>query len=565
MKKLDVLIDDLVEIRCLARAQMIYGSPLPKHIQAQIEWELDAISDQDAYELYVVSQSIVERSGKLGYRVGTRGCISASLVAFLLGITQINPLPAHYVCPACKHSVFSVGEQYDIGFDLPDAICQECGAKMRKDGFNIPAETFFGIRGEKQPDLGLNLSGDYHKLAVEHLEELCSNGDVFGASTLQELSKVSSTIYVKKYCEENGLEIDDESVEYMSENLMEIKREYERLPGSYFFLYDKDDIPQKTTPYQVGEDRSRYLSPYGIKGLFKRIDLLKHDVPTLIRKLQLSTGVDPATIPMDDKQTLELLTSGDTIGIPEFGHYSIREIIKKAKPATLTDLIKISGITHGTGTWKENAESLIESGRASIKDVIALRDDVMQLLMKKGMCPENAYEYMELVRRGKLGEERNIENWEIVLNPHSVDDWKFIFDSYGIDDWYFESAKKIKYLFPKAHATSYTIQSFILAWYKVNYPIHFYTIMLNYLDEDDVFCVSDFEKDFDDIESEIIALQNKEVDYYWSDNKSEIRIRALEMIKDVYSHGYSFQPLRESMHKRFHIGTDSTILTTFLK
>lgn len=280
-------------------------------------------------------------------------------------------------------------------------------------------------------------------------------------------------------------------------------------------------------------------------------------MPTLIRALQIATGIDPSTIPLDDKKTLQLLTNGDTIGIPEFRSPFMRNLIEKTKPSCFADLIKLSGLSHGTGTWKNNAENLIENGTVVLSEVIALRDDVMQFLTKKSMNRAEAHKYMKLIRTGRLCTGKINENWESV------------FRSYNVEEWHIESARKIRHLFPKAHAAAYTVQSFLLAWYKVYYPNEFFTVMFNKLDQDGIFAVSDFEKSPNDLTKELHALLKQASDnYYWSEDYHDKRICALELLTDAYEHGQRFVPLSEyestASALSFQAGENNSIRTSFL-
>lgn len=540
----------------ISRAEEIYGSPLPELVQKQLSWELDAISTHGFSVLYSIAEQLVKRSIEADYTVGTRGCIAASLVAFLLGITEINPLPPHYICSNCNHSVFTVDGKYDNGFDLPDTVCPKCGTKMSKDGFNLSVETILGLHGDMVPDIDLNFSGEYQALAVQHLKEMFGKERVYCAGTIQTLSERLAFAYAQRYDEDHDCKLSADELVNISEKLAGVKRSDGRHPGGYYIAPANTDIAAYSPICRDGENFITHFSSFEVSGYLQKLDLLGHDMPTLIRELHLATGVSPFDIPLDDPKTLKALVDGDTIGVPEFRSRFIRNMIEKTHPSDISDLIKLSGLSHGTGTWRENAEELIKDGTASLKEVIALRDDVMQFLVRKGMSRSEAHKYMRLIRTGRLS------------SGYSNEDWVSTFKSFGIDDWYIKSAKRIRYLFPKAHAATYTVQSFKLAWYKTHFANHFYAVLMNHLDADNIFTVSDFEKSPYDIEQELQALlKQASEDYYWSDDYHNKRICALELLMDVYEHQHNFVPLYEhecyNRKSHFQAGINNSIRTTY--
>lgn len=540
--------------KCKIHAEKIYGSALPDIVRDRLEWELNSISKHDFATIFTIAERLVERSKTNGYTVGSRGNIAASLVAFLLGITNVNPLPPHYVCSKCQHANFITDEKYGCGFDLPDETCPVCGEKLNKDGFDISVETLLGFDGDMVPDIDLNFAGEYQEMAASHLEEIFGKGHVIPAGDTLKLSERLAFAYAKKFNEENNAGLSEDELFYIAERLSGVKRDDWRHPGGFFVLPSNLDILDFSPVHKYGERMVTHFSVSELSGYLFKIDILGHDSPTLLRKLENSTGISSDLISLDDSDAFRCVTYS-SIGIPEFQSFFMRNMIRTARPSCLSELIKLSGLSHGTGTWNENAEYLIANGTASLKDVIALRDDVMTFLIKKGMPPKEAYRYMRLMRLGRLSSESFKE------------DWQSAFKEFGIDKWYIESAKKIKYLFPKAHSTVYTIQSFQLAWYKAHYPTHFYTVMLNYLDEDNSFNVSDFKKDLSDLFDELEELE-MQADYnYWSSNYSNKRIRAIEMVLDISLHGYLIVPCNDvekgACAKHFKVGADNTILTTY--
>lgn len=512
--------------KCKARVEKIYGTSLPNIVKERLEWELDSISSHDFATIFTIAERLVERSKTNGYTVGSRCNIAASLVAFLLGITNINPLPPHYICSKCKYTNFQIDKKYCCGFDLPDEICPLCGEKLNKDGFDISATALLGFDGDMVPDIDLIFSDEYQETAASHLEEIFGKGYVVPAGDTLKLSERLAFAYAERFNEDNNANLDADGLINISEKLVGVKRDDWRHPGGFFALPSSVNILDFSPIHKFGEKMVTHFTASELSGYLLKIDILGHDVPTLIKNLQNSTGISPDSIPLDDADTLQRIASCDAIGIPEFQSFFMRDMLRKATPTCFSDLIKLSGLSHGTGTWKENAEHLITNKTVGLKDVIALRDDVMTFLIKKGMPPKEAYKYMRLIKLGRLSSDSYKENWQSV------------FKEYGIDDWYIESAKKIKYLFPKAHSAVYTIQSFQLAWYKTHYPTHFYTVTLNFLDEDNVFTASDFEKSVYDLQKELERLlAQADNEYYWSDNYHNKRIRAIELLLDTYLHG----------------------------
>lgn len=542
--------------KCKTRAEEIYGATLPNIVKDRIEWELNSISNHDFATIFTIAERLVERSKANGYTVGSRGNMAASLVAFLLGITNVNPLPPHYVCSKCKYTNFEIDEKYSCGFDLPDEICPVCSEKLNKDGFDISATALLGFDGDMVPDIDLNFSGEYQETAAKHLEEIFGKEYVIPAGDTLKLSERLAFAYTERFNEDNNANLDTDALIDISEKLAGVKRGDWRHPGGFFALPSSVNILDFSPIHKFGEKMVTHFTASELSGYLFKIDLLGHDIPTLLKELQNLTGISPDLISLDDIDTIRNIARGDTIGIPEFQSAFMRNMLGKATPTCFSDLLRLSGLSHGTGTWKENAEYLITNGTVGLKNVIALRDDVMAFLIKKGMSPKEAYKYMRLMRMGRLSSDSYKE------------DWQSVFKEYDIDDWYIESAKKIKYLFPKAHSAVYTIMSFQLAWYKTHYPTHFYTVMLNFLDEDNVFTSSDFEKSVYDLQKELEGLlAQADNDYYWSDNYHNKRIRAIELLLDIYLHGHIIVPCydfeKENSPKSFIVGKGITIRTTY--
>lgn len=545
--------DKRVRDTCITRAVEIYGSSLPQPVQALLDWELDAIEKNGYSSLYMIAEQLVKRSRRVGYPVGSRGCIASSFAAFLLGITEINPLPPHYVCPECKHSIFPVDGKYDNGFDMPDVHCPQCGAEMRKDGFHLSPETLLGLDGEKVPDIDFNFSGEYQGSAVKHLKEILGDTHVFQAGIVQAISERLAYAYTERYSKDHELNLPEDELSHIAEKIIGVKRGDGQSPGGYFMVPSNADALDYF-PICINEgDYYTHFPAFELYGHFLKLDLLGHDTPTILKDLQHTTGIVASDIPLDDQMTLKTLVSCDTIGLPEFGSSFARRMIEKAKPSCLADFFKISGLMHSSGAWDNNAEDLIENGTATFSEVIALRDDVMQHLMEKGVDRTDAFQYAHLVRMGRI----------YAHSDKSNKDWASLLKAKGVEDWFLESAAKIMYLFPKAHAAVYTVQSFQLAWYKTHYPCCFYAVMLNHMDQFNALTAADFEKNSADISRELETILEGTDDEDYSDD----RTKALELLVDMYKHGCYFVPLYEYEQdadgKHFKAGAKSAIRTWY--
>ncbi|MGB4754700.1 MAG: PolC-type DNA polymerase III, partial [Fervidobacterium sp.] len=405
--------------------------------------------------------------------------VGSSLVAHLAGITEVNPLPPHYVCPECKY--FEVQEDAGSGYDLPDKRCPKCGAKLQKDGQDIPFEVFMGFEGDKVPDIDLNFSGEYQERAHKFIEELFGKSYVFRAGTISTIAERSAIGYVKAYMEDkegniiNSLSPAEQ--ERLSMYVTGVKRTTSQHPGGLMIVPNDMEI-HDFTPYQYPANDKKakvYTTHFAYESIHDdlvKLDALGHDDPTMIRLLYEYSGVDPMTIPMDDKATMsifsslkalkidpeELGTDIGTIGIPEFGTDFVMGMLRDTRPKTFAELVRISGLSHGTDVWLGNAQSIINKRIATLSDVIACRDDIMIYLIHKGLHPSNAFKIMENVRKGKELRQEEIE----LMKEHNV------------PDWFIESCQKIKYLFPKAHAVAYVSMAFRIAYFKVHYPLAFY-------------------------------------------------------------------------------------------
>ncbi|ACL69537.1 PolC-type DNA polymerase III [Halothermothrix orenii] len=470
--------NDQIRKMTYQRAHELYGDPLPSIIEERLEKELKAIIDNGYAVIYLISHKLVKKSLEDGYLVGSRGSVGSSLVATMCEITEVNPLPPHYRCPRCKQVEFVNDENTGVGADLPDKNCPHCGTRYVKDGFDIPFEVFMGFEGDKVPDIDLNFSGEYQGEIHKYTEELFGSNYVFRAGTISTIAKRTAFGFVKGYLDDNGLRLNKAEIDRLVKGCTGVKRTTGQHPGGLMVVpkaYDIHDFSpiQRPANDQETDVITTHFDYHSISGRILKLDLLGHDDPTTIRMLQDLTGVNPHDIPLDDPDTMDIFSSTDplgvspeeigtvvgTLGIPEFGTSFVRQMLVDTRPTTFAELVRISGLSHGTDVWLNNAQDLIKSGKARLSEVISVRDDIMNYLIQKGLEPGKSFWIMEHVRKGKgLTEEE-----EQYMREHNV------------PDWYIESCKKIKYMFPKAHAAAYVMMAFRIAYFKVHYPEAFYT------------------------------------------------------------------------------------------
>ena len=536
------------------KAHSLYGEDLPQIIKERIEQELTGIIKGGFDVIYLIAQKLVKKSNDDGYLVGSRGSVGSSFVATMMGITEVNPLPAHYRCPNCKHSIFEneegipLGKDYSSGFDLPDKICPKCNTKMAKDGQDMPFATFLGFEADKVPDIDLNFSGDYQWKAHEYTKELFGIDNVYRAGTIGTVAEKTAFGFVKGYLEERG-----------------VKRTTGQHPGGIVVIPAYMDV-YDFTPYQYPADdanslwRTTHFDYHAIDQDVLKLDILGHDDPTVLRMLQDLSGLDVTKIPLDDKDTMSIFTSPEilgvtkeqimcetgTLGIPEMGTKFVIAMLVDTKPTTFSELIKISGLSHGTDVWVGNAQELIINNVVPFKEVIGCRDDIMVYLMYKGMKPKSAFKIMEFVRKGKASKE-----------PDKWVAFEAEMKEAGIEDWFIDSCRKIKYMFPKAHAAAYVISAFRIAWFKVHKPIYYYCAYLSVRCSD--FDIETMIKGYDKVKDKIIEIQNKG---YEATNKESSILDVLYVALEMLARGFKFGniDLYRSHSKNFVIDADEKTL-----
>ena len=531
---------------CYNRAHELYGETLPKIVEDRLEKELHSIISNGFAVMYIIAQKLVWKSVEDGYLVGSRGSVGSSLVAFMAGITEVNSLSAHYLCPNCHYYDFDSEEVRayggGAGCDMPDKDCPVCGTPLRKEGFDIPFETFLGFKGDKEPDIDLNFSGEYQSKAHKYTEVIFGNGQTYRAGTIGTLADKTAYGYVKNYYEERGRHKRACEINRIVTGCTGVRRSTGQHPGGIVVLPVGEDINSFTPVQHPANDMTTdivttHFDYHSIDHNLLKLDILGHDDPTMIRMLQDLTGLDPTTIPLDDKGVMSLFQSTEALGItpeqiggcklgclgiPEFGTEFVIQMVIDAKPKCFTDLVRISGLSHGTDVWLGNAQTLIEEGLATISTAICCRDDIMIYLMQQGVEPSLSFTIMESVRKGK----------------GLKDEWIEAMKEQGVPDWYIGSCKKIKYMFPKAHAAAYVMMAWRIAYCKINYPLAYYAAYFSIRASAfsyEIMCQGQahLESEMADYKRRSDELSKKE-----QDTQKDMKI-----VQEMYARGFGFVPI----------------------
>ena len=469
--------DETLRSMTYEKAKSMYGDPIPEYVKERLDRELNSIISNGYAVLYIIAQKLVKKSNDDGYLVGSRGSVGSSFAATMADITEVNPLLPHYRCPECKYSKFIDDMNIGSGLDLPRKKCPVCGEELIRDGHNIPFEVFLGFEGDKEPDIDLNFAGEYQPTCHKYTEELFGAENVFRAGTIGTIAENTAYGYIKKYLEAKEIDLPEAEIKRLQKKLVGIKRTSGQHPGGVMIvprdkeIYDFCPI-QHPADDMTSDIITTHFNYSAISGRILKLDLLGHDVPSIIRHLEDLTGVDPLSLPFDDDETMSIFNSIDalnmvkpyettnigSLGIPEFGTNFVRQMLVETKPTTMSELFRISGLSHGTDVWTNNAQDLVKQGVTTLKNVISTRDDIMTYLIQMGLDKKKSFTIMERVRKGKNLSDETIEYMR----------------SFNVPEWYIDSCKKIKYMFPKAHAVAYVLMSYRIAYFKVHYPEAFY-------------------------------------------------------------------------------------------
>ncbi len=542
------------------RAIELYGDPIPEVVKTRLDKELDSIIKNGFSVMYIIAQKLVWKSNEDGYLVGSRGSVGSSFVANMTGITEVNSLKPHYRCPKCKYSDFT-DYGYQNGFDLPDKQCPKCGHPLEKDGMDIPFETFLGFNGDKEPDIDLNFSGEYQAKAHKYTEVIFGKGTTFKAGTVGTIADKTAYGYVKGYYEDRHIPVSSAEISRLSVGCTGIKRTTGQHPGGIIVVPKGREIFEFTPVQHPADDPNSdiittHFDYHSIDQNLLKLDILGHDDPTIIRMLQDITGIDPHTIPLDDKDTMGIFSSPETLGlteeqinspvgsfgVPEFGTKFVRGMLVDTKPKTFDELIRISGLSHGTDVWLNNAQDLINQGIVTLAESICCRDDIMIYLINKGLPPNPAFKIMETVRKGKA-----------LKDPEKWAEYVALMKEHDVPDWYIKSCEKIKYMFPKAHAAAYVTMAFRIAWFKVHIPKAYYAAYFS-------IRAKQFDSDAMCHGPETVKNKMKEIDLAGNlaANKDKEMYPVLELVLEMNERGIEFLPvdLYKSHYSKFIVEDD---------
>ena len=567
--------DETLREICYNSAHKLYGPDLPKIVSDRLEKELTSIISNGYSVMYIIAQKLVWKSNEDGYLVGSRGSVGSSFAATMSGITEVNPLSPHYLCPECYYCDFDSPEVKEFaggaGCDMPDKICPVCGHKLNKEGFDIPFETFLGFNGDKEPDIDLNFSGEYQAKAHAYVEVIFGEGQTFKAGTVGTLADKTMYGYVKKYFEEKGERKRDCEINRIVAGGVGVKRSTGQHPGGIIVLPYGQEIHSFTPIQHPANDMTSnivttHFDYHSIDHNLLKLDILGHDDPTMIRMLQDLTKMDPRTIPLDSPEVMSLFQSTEVLkispddiggtklgclGIPEFGTDFAMQMLIDTQPKHFSDLVRIAGLSHGTDVWLGNAQTLIEEGKATISTAICTRDDIMVYLINKGLEAGTAFKIMENVRKGNVAKGK-CDKWP---------EWKALMEEHGVPDWYIWSCQKIKYMFPKAHAAAYVMMAWRIAYCKVFFPLEYYA--------------SYYSIRADNFSYELMCFGKDKLDYYINDYKKradakqlspkeEGQLKDMRIVQEMYARGFEFMPidLYKSHSRNFQI-IDGKLLPPF--
>ena len=537
--------DKTLRTICYDKAHALYGENLPEVVVERLERELNSIIGNGFAVMYIIAQKLVWKSVADGYLVGSRGSVGSSFAAFTAGITEVNSLPAHYLCPNCKYVDFDSDYVKSFsgrsGCDMEDRNCPVCGQPLSKEGHDIPFETFLGFKGDKEPDIDLNFSGEYQSKAHDYTEVIFGKGQTFRAGTIGTLAEKTAYGYARGYFEDHHVEKRSCELTRLASGCVGVRRTTGQHPGGIIVVPLGEEIYSFTPVQHPANDQTTrtittHFDYHSIDHNLLKLDILGHDDPTMIRMLQDITGVDPTSIRLDDPEVLSLFHGLEalhikpediggidlgSLGIPEFGTDFVMQMLRDTKPKAFSDLVRISGLSHGTDVWLNNAQTLIKEGKAEISTAICTRDDIMIYLINKGVESEQSFKIMESVRKGK----GLTPEWEKVMKEHDV------------PDWYIWSCKKIKYMFPKAHAVAYVMMGIRIAWFKIHYPLAYYAAF---------FTIRATAFDYE------LMCQGKEnlekhLKLYKSNPnltaKEKDTVRDMKIVQEFYARGFEFLPI----------------------